>query len=92
MLLLSWSVLPKFLIPFLLLSVSKRMSLLSYPSNPLSLPDLTSPWSYQISGGLCAFPLNEARPGSSLLYICLGPCTSTCMLPGWRLSVLEIKN
>ena len=37
----------------------------------------------QVSQGFGTFSPTEARPGSPMLYICWGPWTSLCMLPGW---------
>jgi hypothetical protein len=71
------SAFPQFLIPFVFLPVSKRMFPLMPPARPLY--SLES----QVSQGLGASP-TEARPGSPLLYMCWGPWTSLCRLPGWR--------
>jgi hypothetical protein len=38
------------------------------------------------------FPLTDAWPGSSLLYMWQGPQTSYCMLPSWYFSVWEISG
>ena len=60
---------------------------------PASLPHPQSsarPLHYlgpQFSQGLDTSSLNEARPGSPLLYICQRPQTSSHMLLGWWLSV-----
>jgi hypothetical protein len=40
-----------------------------------------------ISPGLGASSLTETRPGSPLLYMCQGPWTRECMMPGWWLRV-----
>jgi hypothetical protein len=45
-----------------------------------------------VSWGLCASSLNEPRPSSPLMYMCLGPHISWCMLPGWWSSVWEISG
>ena len=41
----------------------------------------------QVFLGLCASSLTESKPGSHLLYMCWGPHTSWCVLPGWWCSV-----
>ena len=75
--------LPQFLIPFLLLPVSKRMSpLLTKPPHSLGT---------QVCWGLVALSHTEARPSNPLLYMCWEPLTSSFMLSGWCLSVWEIS-
>jgi hypothetical protein len=46
----------------------------------------------QLSWGLGASSLTEARPGSPLLCMCPRPQISWCMLPAWWLSVWEISG
>jgi hypothetical protein len=58
----------------------------SLPPTPLASP-LPGP---HVSWGLGMSSPTEVRQGSPLLYICWGPSTSSCMLPGWWLSVWEI--
>ena len=57
--------------------------------HPTRLPYSLRP---QVSWELGAISLTEARPGGSLLYMCLGPQTSSCVLPGWWLIVWEISE
>jgi hypothetical protein len=61
-------------------------ALVSPPTVPHPIP---TPWGLKSQWALSP---TEARPGSPLLYICQGPRTSSCMLPGWRLSVAEISG
>ena len=71
----SRSALSQFLIPFLL-SLSPRRCPLWLP------PGLPTPWSLK-SQGLGRSSPTEGRPGSPLPYMCRGPQTSSCVLPGW---------
>jgi hypothetical protein len=75
----SWSTLPQSLSPFLL-SLSPR----GCPPTTTRPRHSLGP---QVSRGLSASSPTEARPGSPLLYMCLRSRTSSCMLPGWWLSV-----
>jgi energy-coupling factor transporter transmembrane protein EcfT len=80
-----WSSLPLFIIPILLLPVSKMCPLQPPARPPHSL-------GHQVSQGLGSSSPTEARAGSPLLCICQGPQTSLCMLPGWWLSVWKISG
>ena len=83
----SWSALPQFLIPFLLPSVSKKMStLLLHQASLLTGASSLS----RIKLGTSS--PTEDRPGSILLYMYQGPWTSSCMLTVWWLSVWEISG
>jgi hypothetical protein len=53
-----------------------KMPPLSDPTRP---PNSLGP---QVSWGLGVSSLTESRPSSPLLYMCWGPHTSWCMLPG----------
>ena len=76
----SWSTLPQFLIPFLL----------SLPSPRGCLP---TPWGLKsLEGWLGVSSPTEARLDTPLLYMCQGPETSSCRLPGWWFSVWEISR
>jgi hypothetical protein len=74
--------LQQFLIPFLL------------PPSPTGCPSLWQTFPVpgsQVSGGLGASSPTEARLGSPLLYMCRGPWTSSCMVPGW-LNLRDLKG
>jgi hypothetical protein len=43
----------------------------------------------QVSQDLVTSSPTVARPGSPLMYMCLGTWTSSCMLPGWWISLWE---
>jgi len=73
--------LPQFLVPFL-----RPCSHFPDPDFPSRPPYSLGPQVFPVLG---VSSLTEARQGSSLLYMCPGPWTSSCMLPGWWLSIWE---
>lgn len=62
---------------------SKKMSLSPTPISP------THSLGPKVSPATGAFSLTEAKPGSHLLCMYLGPQFCSCMQPGWLLSVWE---
>jgi len=74
----------QFLIPFFILPPRLQENIPHPTRHPRSLGP-------QVSQGLITSH-TEARPGSSLLYMCLGPHSSSCTLPGWWLVVWEFSG
>ena len=52
----------------------------------------SSSWGPQVSRELSISSPTEGRPGSPLLHMYWEPWTSSCMLPGWWLSVWELPQ
>jgi hypothetical protein len=85
-----WSSLWEFLIPFLFPHIQEDVATPStHTLCPARAPHFLGP---QVSQGLGASSLIEARPGCSLVYMYQGPHISWCMLPAWWLSVWGISG